>query len=553
MIIHSDRDKDRDTDCDSEGFDYRFTACDADLDGQLDLSETKYACQASGLYPEFPEEIEKMVADLKLQFPLSKDNFTKLTQALEESSCRQGIPAIPYARRGLSLRQIKSIGEGLLKTKWLPEHCENFNDKHKDDIEKETNFEMTPNLYSMNESFVQATTATDRSKRNEIPEEVLKIIGVPSAPKATCCFAQLINPDGLEVDYFVSHYWGHPFERTVLALSNFAEGVYRKIGKKSADDIVFWICLFAINQHQAADEVGSSPEEGPFNVALARSKQGAVMILDGFAEPMNRIWCLYEIARAKDLNKSFQLITDEGDLGNASIKTMEDISKSLINLRASKAKASNQSDKDAIHYRIIDPGTDPGTIEDYKKNFSPYLDTSMDWFVQFDRHICKLIATPLLTAGMKAQSKDVCMRAIGMGAEVTVANLEVMKQQYNIDIKATVSHRDGTSGLAHIFALTGKVDLLKYVLDAGVDINEKDNGDWTPLHYAAEGGYLDICEVLINGGAKINELEDTGMTPLDWAVVYEHPDVCNLLREYGGHEGESSGSSSSGYGSSSSE
>ena len=38
---------------------------------------------------------------------------------------------------------------------------------------------------------------------------------------------QLLNPDGLDVDVFVSHFWGHPFERTVRSLSNFAESVYK--------------------------------------------------------------------------------------------------------------------------------------------------------------------------------------------------------------------------------------------------------------------------------------------------------------------------------------
>ena len=112
---------------------------------------------------------------------------------------------------------------------------------------------------------------------------VLQAAGIPACPADDCSFAQLLNPDGLEVDYFVSHWWGHPFERTVQALENFAKSVYEKIGKKSPDDVVFWVCLFALNQHQAAAEVGSTPEEGPFNAALAKARYGAVMVLDGRA------------------------------------------------------------------------------------------------------------------------------------------------------------------------------------------------------------------------------------------------------------------------------
>ena len=53
---------------------------------------------------------------------------------------------------------------------------------------------------------------------------------------------------------------------------------------------MFWICCFALNQHDAAAEVGSSPEQGPFNAALAKAKKGAVMVLDEAANPLKRVW-----------------------------------------------------------------------------------------------------------------------------------------------------------------------------------------------------------------------------------------------------------------------
>jgi len=509
-------------------FDDVFEACCANSNGELDLSESKYACQALGLYPDFPKEIERTMERLNINFPLNKDGLKKLTEALGKSGCKRAIPAVPYSRRGLTLRQIKLIGKGLLKTKWLQDHCDTFNKEHKD-----AKFQMNPNLYSMDESFVQATTSTDVRARDSITDDVLEIIGVPEAPNETCCYAQLINPQGLEVDYFVSHYWGHEFERTVKALSNFAEGVYQDSKKDSADDVVFWICLFALNQHQAADEVGSTPEEGPFNVALAKAKKGAVMVLDGSAEPMQRIWCLYEIARAKHFNKDFQLITDDGDLGKASIETMGKISMSLIKLRASKAKASNEDDKDAIHYRIIDPVWQKAisSFEFFKKWASNIRE---DCFLGFDRHVCKLIATPLLIAGMKAGSEDVCMRAIGMGAEVTKTDLEALKQRHTIDMKAaTVESRDGNVGLALIFARTGRVDQLKFVLDCGAEIGGKDDKGMTPLHHAAREGESDVCEFLLKGGAEINEKNNNGITPLHHAAREGNMNMCQFLLKGG--------------------
>jgi len=522
-----------------------FVACDAKSDGQLDLSETKYACQALGYYPKFPDEIERAMEKLNAHFPLNKEGLTNLTAALDKSGCKQAIPAVPYSLRGLTLRQIKLIGKGLLKTNWLQDQCDTFNREHKDEIDNKTKFEMIPNLYSMDKSFVQATTSTDGKARDSIADDVLEIIGVPNAPAETCCYAQLINPQGLEVDYFISHYWGHEFERTVTALSNFAEQVYQDIKKDSADDVVFWICLFALNQHQAEDEVGSTPEEGPFNVALAKAKSGAVMVLDGSAQPMHRIWCLFEIARAKRFDKDFQLITDDGDLEKAPIEMMDKISMNLIKLRASKANASNEDDKNAIHYRILNPYFKKSySFEFFKTILAPAMSKDSDseiYFVEFDRHVCKLIATPLLIAGIKAESKDVCMRAIGMGAEVTNTNLEALKQRHTIDMKtATVESRDGNVGLAFIFARTGQVDQLKFVLDCGADISGKDKEGATPLHWAAEEGKVDVCELLLKGGAEIDEKDARGNTPLHNAALHGHMNLCEFLLNSGANIDEKS-------------
>ena len=64
-----------------------------------------------------------------------------------------------------------------------------------------------------------------------------------------------MNPGGVDVDFFVSHYWGHNFRSTLSSLEKFAEKRYKEIGKASADEVVFWICLFALDQHRPGEEV----------------------------------------------------------------------------------------------------------------------------------------------------------------------------------------------------------------------------------------------------------------------------------------------------------
>jgi len=67
---------------------------------------------------------------------------------------------------------------------------------------------MTPNLYAVENFFALLdTTSADVSKRKYIAQEVLTVAEVSGVTEANCCFAQLLNPGGLETDYLVSHYW----------------------------------------------------------------------------------------------------------------------------------------------------------------------------------------------------------------------------------------------------------------------------------------------------------------------------------------------------------
>ncbi|XP_055892148.1 ankyrin repeat and KH domain-containing protein mask-1-like [Biomphalaria glabrata] len=62
------------------------------------------------------------------------------------------------------------------------------------------------------------------------------------------------------------------------------------------------------------------------------------------------------------------------------------------------------------------------------------------------------------------------------------------------------------------------VEVLKYLLDKGADINQKDCLGLTALHRAAESHKLDFLEVLLKRGAPVNLKSYKGRTPLHQAV-----------------------------------
>ena len=79
-------------------------------------------------------------------------------------------------------------------------------------------------------------------------------------------------------------------------------------------------------------------------------------------------------------------------------------------------------------------------------------------------------------------------------------------------------------------------DVVELLLANKADVNVKDNGGYTPLHWAALGEQKDMAELLLASKADVNAWDSNGETPLHWAAVHGHKHVAELLRQHGGHE-----------------
>ena len=84
----------------------------------------------------------------------------------------------------------------------------------------------------------------------------------------------------------------------------------------------------------------------------------------------------------------------------------------------------------------------------------------------------------------------------------------------------------------------GKIDVVKQRLEAGTDVNAKDEKGWAPLHFMAVAGNKEIAELLIANGAEVNAKDKFGKTPLDSAIKDKHTETAALLRKHGGKTGE---------------
>jgi cytohesin len=82
----------------------------------------------------------------------------------------------------------------------------------------------------------------------------------------------------------------------------------------------------------------------------------------------------------------------------------------------------------------------------------------------------------------------------------------------------------------HDAANAGDLAAVQAQLDAGVDVNARDNHKWTPLTHAAQFGHKDIADLLISKGADVNAKEAKNqITPLHWAAWRGRKEIAELL------------------------
>jgi ankyrin repeat protein len=85
----------------------------------------------------------------------------------------------------------------------------------------------------------------------------------------------------------------------------------------------------------------------------------------------------------------------------------------------------------------------------------------------------------------------------------------------------------------HFAAFLNRKELAEYLIDSGLDVNIKKNGNLTPLHIAAVSGNREVSELLIEKGADLDLRSTDGGTPLHFAVAAGHQDIVELIRSKG--------------------
>lgn len=139
----------------------------------------------------------------------------------------------------------------------------------------------------------------------------------------SCSYAELLNPKGRDIVFFITHHWGEEFAEFVQSLMLHAIMQLPGFGKETKFvQTTYWCCAFALNQH--AIQLGEKIEDNPFHKAIMSDKcHGIILNVNQTVTALFRVWCTYEVLLVRNLGKSVTICTKNGPLGEGSGRSMK--------------------------------------------------------------------------------------------------------------------------------------------------------------------------------------------------------------------------------------
>ncbi|CAG2228498.1 unnamed protein product [Mytilus edulis] len=126
-------------------------------------------------------------------------------------------------------------------------------------------------------------------------------------------------------------------------------------------------------------------------------------------------------------------------------------------------------------------------------------------------------------------------------------NSDLKGPELNSRVYTTIKDQKGWSAL-HLACQNGHIEVIKLLIDVGMNINDTTNSGSTPLHkacqedqkgwsashVACQNGHIEVVKLLIDVGMNINDTTNSGSTPLHKACQKGHYETVKFLLDLNG-------------------
>jgi ankyrin repeat protein len=109
-------------------------------------------------------------------------------------------------------------------------------------------------------------------------------------------------------------------------------------------------------------------------------------------------------------------------------------------------------------------------------------------------------------------------------------NIIKLLVERGVDVDATSV--DGVTPLMYA-SQNGYTEIMEYLISKGADVNATPDNDVTPLIGAVRTGHYEASEMLLEAGAKVDAKDELDLTSLMHASAYDYPEIADLLIEKG--------------------
>ncbi|KAL1640284.1 hypothetical protein SLS58_007100 [Diplodia intermedia] len=115
------------------------------------------------------------------------------------------------------------------------------------------------------------------------------------------------------------------------------------------------------------------------------------------------------------------------------------------------------------------------------------------------------------------------------GAIISKAGIEIIT--YLLDNGADVNVRTPQTAPIYDVCYTGDVEILRLLIERGVELNISVGNGWTPLHAAYQNA--ELVRVLLDAGAEIDKIhKESGVSALFLAALGDHEKTVRVMLQY---------------------